>query len=323
MFAVKEKVNGSHLSNKRKREMKDVSPEEFLPTNKELDKLEKDFIVLAARVIVKQIPSMQEVFKDAVVHHIKHQYSEEMETKSEQVPLGAYALNENKHEDMIEIIERIQERYVPKDESGDGVTFFGGDQLTEERSRSAQNARADGRTVEERLQGLLPKFEDWHAIRTAYDSALKVFYSKEATGDAGTYLTNAIKTGNKNALRKVEDKFQEVREFFDIETKALLLSGFLKQEGFENIEDYHPPQELLTKDVKTRRRWLHGRIRLFLKDNIMVSLQSLTKMLPEQRTHKCRDATCNNRFFFLPAKNMHEQREHGLEPLTSLPSSEK
>lgn len=65
--------------------MKDVSPEEFLPTNKELDKLEKDFIVLAARVIVKQIPSMQEVFKDAVVHHIKHQYSEEMETKSEQV----------------------------------------------------------------------------------------------------------------------------------------------------------------------------------------------------------------------------------------------
>ncbi|XP_066917617.1 uncharacterized protein [Clytia hemisphaerica] len=291
MFAIKEKVNGSHLSNVRTREMKDVAPEEFLPTKQDLKKVEKEFIIIAARILVKYIPSMS-VFKDVIVHHIDHQYSEEMAKKSEQIPLGTYALNENRHEDMMEIIERIQERYGIQDETGKSFTFFGGDQLTEERSRTVQFARADGRTVEERLQGIIPKFEDWHAIRTGYESALKIFFNKESTADAGTYLSNAIKTGNKNALRKVEDKFQEVKEFFDIETKALLVSGFLKQEGVDSIEDYHPPLELETKDLATKRRWLHGRIHLFLKNNVMGSLEMLTKMLPEQKTHKCRDKKC-------------------------------
>ena len=78
------KVNGSHLSNKRQREMKSVSPEEFLPTEKDLSKVEKDFIILAARTLVKYIPSL-ETFKDAVVHHIQHPYSKEMAEISEQV----------------------------------------------------------------------------------------------------------------------------------------------------------------------------------------------------------------------------------------------
>ncbi|XP_066910120.1 uncharacterized protein [Clytia hemisphaerica] len=317
MYAIKEKVNGSELSDTRKREIKDVSPEEFMPTERSLQKVEKEFVILAARVIVKYIPSMK-IFKDVVVHHIKHDYSEIMTEKSEQVPLGAYALNENRHEDMIEIIERIQDRYVVKDESGKNTTFFGGDQLTEERARTVQNARADGKTVEERLQGITPKFEDWHAIRTAYDSALKIFRNTQATGDSGTYLPNAIKSGNKNALRKVENKFQEVKEFFDVETKALLVSGFLEQEGAERIENYHPPSELVTKDPDTRRRWLHGRIHLFLKNNVMGCLNSLSKMLPEQQTHKCRDKSCTKTFFFLPAKNLHEEIQHGLPPLATL-----
>lgn len=47
--------------------------------------------------------------------------------------------------------------------------FFGGYQLTEERARSVKLERLDGRTSEERLEGMLPKNEDWHAIRIAYD----------------------------------------------------------------------------------------------------------------------------------------------------------
>ncbi|XP_066924970.1 uncharacterized protein [Clytia hemisphaerica] len=295
MFAIKEKVNGSHLSNVRTREMKDVAPEEFLPTKQDLKKVEKEFIIIAARILVKYIPSMS-VFKDVIVHHIDHQYSEEMAKKSEQIPLGTYALNENRHEDMMEIIERIQERYGIQDETGKSFTFFGGDQLTEERSRTVQFARADGRTVEERLQGIIPKFEDWHAIRTGYESALKIFFNKESTADAGTYLSNAI---------------------------SKLFVIFVVLSGVDSIEDYHPPLELETKDLATKRRWLHGRIHLFLKNNVMGSLEMLTKMLPEQKTHKCRDKKCTKRFFFLPAKNMHEEIEHGLPPLTNLEETSK
>ena len=79
---------------------------------------------------------------------------------------------------MIDILTEIQEKYVPADvaasENGDPVhsvlsqLFFGGDQLTEERARNAQKGRSDGDNMYERLEGLLPKVEDWHAGRIIY-----------------------------------------------------------------------------------------------------------------------------------------------------------
>ena len=38
-------------------------------------------------------------------------------------------------------------------------------------------ARSDGRTVEERLEIIWPKKEDWHAIRTAYDVSIHIVLS--------------------------------------------------------------------------------------------------------------------------------------------------
>ncbi len=82
--------------------------------------------------------------------------------------------NENVNNEMIEIMETIQEKYVPQTSSGLNTTFFGGDQLTEERSRNVQIARSDGRTTKERLEGVWPKNEDWHAIRIAYDVSITI-----------------------------------------------------------------------------------------------------------------------------------------------------
>lgn len=99
------------------------------------------------------------------------------------VPLGLLAKNENLNEDMVDILDHLQSLYVPMTEKqlASGGTekvpvetvFFGGDQLTEERARNVQLARSDGTTTEERLDGVWPKNEDWHAIRIAY----KVIYS--------------------------------------------------------------------------------------------------------------------------------------------------
>ena len=85
--------------------------------------------------------------------------------------------NESKNEDMVDILEVIQDKYVPfqeVDRNNDsqqvptGAIFFGGDQLTEERARNVQKSRADGKSTAERLDATWPKNEDWHAIRTAY-----------------------------------------------------------------------------------------------------------------------------------------------------------
>ena len=101
----------------------------------------------------------------------------------QQEPLGLLFKNENITEDMIEIMEHIH-TYVPVENvvSDKGVVspsvlgqiYLGGDQLTEERSRNAQNGRADGETKFERLEGIIPKIEDWHTGRLLYQVIIRL-----------------------------------------------------------------------------------------------------------------------------------------------------
>lgn len=96
-----------------------------------------------------------------------------------QVPLGVLPYNETKYEDMISILQHVQ-GYVPArlvnreltlpdqetmqySEQHHAVTLIGGDQLTVARARGAQKIRSNSLKSEDRLDGLLPVAEDWHA----------------------------------------------------------------------------------------------------------------------------------------------------------------
>lgn len=103
-----------------------------------------------------------------------------------QIPLGCLPKNESLNEDMVDILEHLHSNYVPMSEVNGAKTpadfvCFGGDQLTEERSRNIQKARADGRSVDEKLDGVWCKNEDWHGIRIAYQvcSIVVVFFGGE------------------------------------------------------------------------------------------------------------------------------------------------
>ena len=63
---------------------------------------------------------------------------------------------------MVDIIETIREKYVPKGQEGRTMrtNLCDGHQLTEEGARNIQMARSDGRSVEERLESTWPKNED-------------------------------------------------------------------------------------------------------------------------------------------------------------------
>ena len=94
------------------------------------------------------------------------------------MPLGIHLLNENKVDEMCMIMKSLH-KYVPKathqityqdnspisEEFFHGV-LFGGDQLTVCRSRAAQAARCNDDNPVERLEGLIPVVEDWHARLT-------------------------------------------------------------------------------------------------------------------------------------------------------------
>ena len=95
-----------------------------------------------------------------------------------QVPLGIILKNENKIDEMTEILTDLHQ-YVPcvtQEESaslstGQVVTkkteymhriLIGGDQLTVARMRSAINIKNNSWTATGRLEGFIPVAEDWH-----------------------------------------------------------------------------------------------------------------------------------------------------------------
>lgn len=85
-----------------------------------------------------------------------------------QVPLGVIPKDEIKHEDMIDILCRELIDPVTKDAMilKDHIlvtTLVGGDQLTTARARGAQLIQSDYDSSKDRLAGLLPVTEDWHA----------------------------------------------------------------------------------------------------------------------------------------------------------------
>lgn len=83
--AVKDRVSGAGLSEKGSIKLVDeVENWEILPSYQDNEELLHDFIPLFARVICDRIPALKS-FKDVVIRHIPHKYSNATKQKSEQV----------------------------------------------------------------------------------------------------------------------------------------------------------------------------------------------------------------------------------------------
>lgn len=87
--------------------------------------------------------------------------------------------NENKTDEMVDILD-ILHKYVPSERSTQNYlvapnevfsmqldhfshVLIGGDQLTAARIRGAQRVRGNSDNGRDRLEGLVPVVEDWHA----------------------------------------------------------------------------------------------------------------------------------------------------------------
>ena len=95
------------------------------------------------------------------------------------MPLGILPKNENKGDEMVQILSHIQ-KYVPLIEQSedrhipsiDKTTqvfkasvhpiLLGGDQLTAARARGAKKSKVHADSPTMRLDGLVPVAEDWH-----------------------------------------------------------------------------------------------------------------------------------------------------------------
>ena len=76
--------------------------------------------------------------------------------------LGLFDKDEMSVGDMIETMTTLH-KYVPVTADGKiSAIPFGGDGLSVARGLSAKRSRSDGFSPEDKLEGLIPKPEDWH-----------------------------------------------------------------------------------------------------------------------------------------------------------------
>ena len=148
----------------------------FLPTLQDHANLMKDFDVLVSRVLMEHLPHFQNAFSDVVPKHIPHKHSEKMRLKSEKINLGILFKNENKGEDMIDILRYLQ-GLVPSHGEGDEEQFerisVVGDQLTVERGVEAKFSVSNAYTPGRRLEGIYFQLADWHHENKFLDVSLK------------------------------------------------------------------------------------------------------------------------------------------------------
>ena len=120
-----------------------------------------------------------------------------------QVPLGILPKNENKGEDMVAImahlhqyaplVEETQDCYVASIDQTVKVTraracpiLIGGDQLTVARARGAQKAKTNAFSPSDRLEGLVPMVEDWHAKVVILSVSFQCKVHSESSTDTHT-----------------------------------------------------------------------------------------------------------------------------------------
>ncbi|CAC5356294.1 unnamed protein product [Mytilus coruscus] len=141
--------------------------------HKTMDTSNKVFnLVHSVEALVDHISALKDC-KEFVTYHIPHQYTEESKKKSVIVPLGIMEKDENKTEEMIEVIEHLQQ-YVPRDGQQKMMPLLlGGDALSVERGDAAQKARADGS-------------EDWHGHVITLQEIYDLHFKGTSSAEKGT-----------------------------------------------------------------------------------------------------------------------------------------
>ncbi|XP_076140321.1 uncharacterized protein LOC143123086 isoform X1 [Alosa pseudoharengus] len=192
-IAVQDRISTYHLSNDRPDcDILQYDLCNSLPGPEIQDYMRREFIVLGSRILTEYL-AVFKPFKILVVHHMPHQYTEDMAKCSTDYPLGLLFKDENKTSDLVDTLRHLQKEYVPKGPDGLSNVLVGGDRLTEGNCRNIQWAFSDGATKEDRLEGLIFKFEDWHAIRNLFEIYHRIFYDGASSKDHGTLLANMTK----------------------------------------------------------------------------------------------------------------------------------
>ena len=97
---------------------------------------------------------------------------------------------------------------------------------------------------------------------------------EKSVGDWGTFASNAIFTGNSNALGDVlGENYYKIREFLQTETDAFICSATMTYFGMDDVSDQPKahcfPEGLKDASLPEKRQWFHEQVYSMLGTFVM------------------------------------------------------
>ncbi|XP_066926091.1 uncharacterized protein [Clytia hemisphaerica] len=163
----------------------DIDLSNYFPNRDDECNLISEFSTLVFRDLTQYREDMS-CMKNHLQSVIPHDHMEETKQKSEITSLGILNKNENKTEDIIEIMKDLH-TMVPCLEDGELVkTFSVGDLLTVERETNGQENLRCSTTVAKRLEGLIPALADFHTYGNFMEVVWHFLYDASSSSDVET-----------------------------------------------------------------------------------------------------------------------------------------
>ncbi|KAK7938625.1 hypothetical protein WMY93_001951 [Mugilogobius chulae] len=206
--------------------------------------------------------------------------------------------------------------YVPMGPGGISTVLVGGDRLTEGNSRNIQWAFADGATKEDRLEGMVFMFEDWHAIRNLLQIHYKIFFKKTSAKDHGTLFANMNTLRCSNAKQGPGPAYSAYKDVMKKDTTALFLAAAMEHFGLNDVTDN--PSDFIPENVKTgtpeeKREWLHQKAADVVDTFVMQShLMDTCNAATGNTDIICRKEGCGKLCKDKKDRENHEQKKHSL-----------
>ncbi|CAG2202794.1 unnamed protein product [Mytilus edulis] len=225
-----------------------IPNEAFLPSKVDYTQLNQEYNILIQRVLVENIIELKEC-KEFVIYHIPHQFSKESRKKSCVIPLGILEKDENKTEEMIEIIEHLHQ-YTPKAHDKMMPLLMGGDGLSVERGEGAQKARADGISQEDRLEGFIWKSEDWHAHVISLQDTFNQLFKGTSSPEKGTLFQLRNLFEHRGVKSEVKDVVNSCRDFLRFVTQGYVILAALNVLNMHSVNDIEESLSTKTKGEK-------------------------------------------------------------------------
>lgn len=216
--------------------------------------------------IIENHPQMNELLKKVYTKHLEHIYSRYAGEKTTQYPLGLRDCNENRTQDVIQLLKELSKLYVPCKNDTIVEPVFGGDRLTDESVQSAQEAMKNAETPLDRLEGFISKIEDIRRMMNFLETIHKLTYNSQSGSDRCTYYYFRNLLNLRNVKGKVCNSFRAYKMLYYVILDAVCLAMFLAIMNSKSVdEEIEIPEDFDNKTDKEKTEWIDGIRRQILK----------------------------------------------------------